>query len=202
MDKNAAYFRQIASEKCKKVSSTLAGIYLIYILIALAAGYTFVGTILISGPMGISFALISKKVYNEERVETSDLFKAFNDFGRNVVLSLIQSIYLFLWSMLFIIPGIIKSYSYSMAYYISLDNKELSADECITRSREMMNGNKYKLFCIDLSYIGWFILSMFTFGILLLWIMPKVQVAHYAFYLEISNKQEIIYDEDPNVIFK
>ena len=90
--------------------------------------------------------------------------------------------------MLFIIPGLIKTYSYAMALYIQNDNPNKPINECITESRRMMDGNKWKLFCLEFSYIGWFILCVFTCGILTLWVAPKYNYARYLFYLKVSGK--------------
>ena len=69
-----------------------------------------------------------------------------------------------------------------MATYICLDDPEMGYNDCSTRSREMMNGNKWRLFCLDLSFIGWSLLSIFTFGILMLWVTPVMQASRAAFY--------------------
>jgi hypothetical protein len=84
--------------------------------------------------------------------------------------------------MLFIIPGLIKTYSYSMAYYIQRDNPHMSALECITESRRMMEGHKLRLFLLQLSFIGWYILGCIPFYIGLLWVIPYFGVAQANFY--------------------
>jgi len=115
------------------------------------------------------------------------MFAGFNDFGDAFVLYLLQLIFTFLWILLLIIPGIIKSYAYSMSYYIRMD-KKLSPNECITESRRIMNGHKWELFCLRFSYIGWFILCALTLGILSLWVIPRFNQAHYEFYLHITGQ--------------
>ena len=86
-------------------------------------------------------------------------------------------------------------YSYSMIYFIQLENPDMHYEEVITKSRKIMKGNKGRLFCIHLSYIGWFILSALTFGILLFWVMPKVQMAKYELYRQISFDPLLIKEE-------
>ena len=93
--------------------------------------------------------------------------------------------------MLFVIPGIVKSYSYSMAMYIYKDNPELTYKQCIDRSICMMHGHKWDLFCLQLSYIGWLILCVLTGGILCIWVMPKIQQANYLFYLQVKENVNI-----------
>lgn len=108
------------------------------------------------------------------------------DYGRAVEVPLLVNVYTALWTLLFIIPGIVKSYSYAMTIYISKDRPELSAEECIQESRRMMSGHKGKLFLLDLSYIGWFLLCILTCGILSLWVTPKMQTAHALFYEDLK----------------
>jgi len=87
-------------------------------------------------------------------------------YGRNIGTMFLKDIFLALWSCLFIIPGIVKMYSYRMVPYILADDPDISATDAITRSREMMNGHKWNTFVLDLSFIGWSILSALTLGIL------------------------------------
>jgi uncharacterized membrane protein len=116
------------------------------------------------------------------------LFRGFENYGNVLGVYLLQSIYTALWTLLFIIPGLIKTYSYAMSLYILDDNKNKPINECITESRKMMDGHKWELFCLDFSYIGWYILCAFTLGILTLWVEPKHQYARYVFYLKVSGK--------------
>lgn len=99
--------------------------------------------------------------------------------------------------MLFVIPGIIKSYSYAMTFYIMADNPEIDGMEAITRSRQMMNGNKWRLFCLDFSFIGWFILCILTFGLLLLYVGPYMEAAHAAFYQSLKGEEPAPTAETP-----
>ena len=91
------------------------------------------------------------------------------DVGGNIILGLLVTLFTFLWSLLFVIPGIVKAYSYSMAYFIKIDHPEYTATQAIDESRRIMNGNKMKLFLLDLSFIGWMIVGSLCFGIGVLW---------------------------------
>ena len=86
-------------------------------------------------------------------------------------------------------PGIIKYYEYSMSYYILLENPQMRHQEARRASIKLMDGNKARLFCLHLSFIGWVILSAFTFGILLLWVVPYIETAQAAFYREICREK-------------
>ena len=81
-----------------------------------------------------------------------------------------------------------KSFLYALAYYISYDNPELSSRKCINKSAEIMKGNRKKYFYLQLSFIGWAFLSLFTLEIGMLWLMPYMQVAIVCFYEKIANK--------------
>lgn len=119
------------------------------------------------------------------KAKFSDLFSQFNRLGPAVALQLLRAIYTALWSLLFVIPGIIKGYSYSMAAYILYEHPEMTPNEAITKSRELMDGNKWRLFCLRFSFIGWSILCAFTCGIGYLWLMPYEEAAIAAFYRDI-----------------
>ena len=106
-------------------------------------------------------------------------------FG-NVLTMLLTSIYVFLWSLLFFIPGLVKSYSYALVPYIRADRPELSANQTITLSRKLMNGNKLRLFLFDLSFIGWSILGLLTCGILTaFYVMPYYNCSKAEVYRSI-----------------
>ena len=96
----------------------------------------------------------------------SDLFSTFHLAGKLILLDILVSVFTVLWSFLFVIPGIIAGYSYSQAYYILLDNPELSPLECIRRSKRMMRGHKWELFVLQLTFLGWILLLSLPSGIL------------------------------------
>lgn len=123
---------------------------------------------------------------NEAKIET--LFQYFPHWQTAAIAGLLQKVYVFLWSLAFLIPGIIASYSYAMTSYILAEYPELAASEAIAKSKEMMSGNRFRLFCLQCSFIGWSFLCMFTFGIGNLWLIPYKQAATAAFYREISGR--------------
>lgn len=103
-------------------------------------------------------------------------------FGRNVGLQFLMTLYIALWSLLLVIPGIVKSYAYSMAFYLVNREPELTASAALRRSEQLTYGAKSRLFALDLSYLGWYFLGLFTFGILWLWVMPRHNVARMLVY--------------------
>ena len=116
-------------------------------------------------------------------------FQAFKDYGRYLGTGLLMAVFVFLWALLLIIPGIIMSYAYAMTPYIMHEHTELSASECIAKSKQMMKGYKWKLFLMDLGFIGWLLLCVLTLGILTLWIQPWMECSHVKFYEELKARQ-------------
>lgn len=123
-----------------------------------------------------------------QRPSFSNLFERFDIFLKALGLRLFMSLFIFLWSLLLVVPGIIAAYRYSMAPYLMAEYPDMGIREAVNRSKELMDGNKGRLFCLDLSFIGWWLLSALTFGILGLWIAPYMLTARAAFYLELTGK--------------
>ncbi|MFE4354131.1 DUF975 family protein [Peribacillus butanolivorans] len=104
--------------------------------------------------------------------------------------SILQGIFIFLWSLLFIIPGIIKSLSYSQLFFLLKDHPQLTVLEAFSESKKRMKGLKWKYFLMHLSFIGWGILCIFTLGIGLLWLAPYAGTTMAAFYNELIVPQD------------
>ena len=146
-------------------------------------------SILVLLPLTVGFANAMRRLLVDG--ENNLLGNAFvigftNNYWRKVWAMLWMEILIFLWALLLLIPGIIKSFSYAMTPYILEDNPELSAVEAIHRSRMMMRGHKFDLFWLYLSFIGWLLLSFLTLGIGLLWLVPYMETAQAAFYEEVK----------------
>jgi len=152
------------------------------------------GSILVALPMMYGYSIVMLSVMRGGEMNIGGLFDGFNDFGRVVGTKLLQAIYTFLWMLLLVIPGIIKSYSYAMTDFILKDEPLLANNAAIEKSMAMMDGNKMKLFLLDLSFIGWAILCLFTFGIGFLFLQPYVQSAHAAFYEDL--KAQTVVEEE------
>lgn len=132
----------------------------------------------------ISFGSLSfyLKIARGEDVEFNELFKKTNLFIPYVLISLLTRLFAILWGFLFIIPGIIASISYSQAMLITLENPEMDAMSAIKKSKELMQGHKMDYFILNLSFIGWGILGIFTCGILYFWLIPYISVTQMHFY--------------------
>ena len=140
--------------------------------------------------------LYTLRVSREEEtggVET--LFACFQQFGRFFSAILLTGLFTALWTMLFIIPGIIAAYAYSQTIYILLDHPEMSVMEAIAASKQMMRGYKAQLFVLELSFIGWALVAGCTLGLLLIWVEPYMQVTKANFYNAVSGWQKVVPEE-------
>ena len=178
---NRRELKTLARESLKDNWGIAIGAMLLYMLVTYILGATGIGSFflgfIVAGYYAVNLNLIRTKTAKIE-----DLFSGCKNFVTNFVAYLLMQVFIALWSLLFLIPGIVKSYSYAMTMYILNDHPEMSASEAITESRKMMNGHKAELFVLHLSFLGWGILSSFTFGILLLYVMPYMQATSAAFY--------------------
>lgn len=152
----------------------------------LAAVYFVLGSVIEVGYARFNLDLFDR---TEEKVES--LFAYFGNWKTTAATRFLTTLYTFLWTLLFIIPGIIANYSYAMTGFILAEHPEMTAGEAIERSKEMMDGNRFRLFCLQISFIGWTILCSFTFGIGNLWLRPYRHAATAAFYREISGTERI-----------
>ncbi len=140
---------------------------------------------ILGGVVQLGYSRFLLDMHDGKEAQTSELFSQFDRFGDGFCLSLLRSIFTFLWSLLFIIPGIIAGYQYSMAHFIMVENPDITAREALKASKELMDGNKWDLFILDLSFIGWVLLCILTLGIGELWLNPYMNAAHAAFYRSI-----------------
>lgn len=135
---------------------------------------------------------LRKLIHREDNDVFSMAFNiGFNDYTHKVATDLLRDVYIFCWGLLLWVPGIIKHYSYACVDFLLIDKPELSADETIHLSREMMRGHKWDLFCLDLSFIGWALICLFfTLGIGFFWLSPYVKTARAAFYEDLASEYE------------
>ena len=148
-------------------------------------------SLIIYGPitLGIEGYFLARAKKNMPYDNISCVLDGFKgDIVGNILLGFLYSLFITLWSLVFIIPGIVKIYAYSMAFYIKLDHPEYTATQAITESRRLMKGHKMRLFILDLSFIGWHILGALCFAIGFLWVNPYVKAARAEFYKDLVKK--------------
>lgn len=124
----------------------------------------------------------------DNRLTNNSFSLGFGNWLHVVWGMILSTIYIFLWTLLLIIPGIIKSYSYALTPYILVEHPEMSANEAIEESMRLMDGHKFDLFYLQLSFIGWAILSILSLGLGFFWLIPYQMTAQAAFYRDIKNE--------------
>lgn len=166
----------------------------LYLAISIALGVFdelgSVASLLIEGPLILGLALFYLDLARKQPVDVSQVFSGFNDFPRAFVAYLLMGIFVILWSLLLIVPGIIAAIAYSQTYFILVENKDLSALDAIRKSKQMMLGHKKKFFFLSLRFLGWFLLSVLTLGIGFLWSIPYFWVTMAKFYDDIKTPAE------------
>ena len=163
----------------------IGGTLLVAIVNALLSS-TGIGWI-VSGIVSVGGVAFMLELSREKKGNVETLLAGVkNGAVNNILAGILVSVFTLLWSVLFIIPGIIMSYAYSMTFYILADNPNMSATDAIKASKAMMTGNKWRYFCLQFSFIGWILLSVLTGGILMIWVTPYISMASAEFYESIK----------------
>lgn len=163
------------------------------VLVVAASGSTLLLSLLFLSPLQVGYYNTFKRLHREgDTGLVGNLFsQGFGNWGHIVLGQLLMGIFIFLWSLLLIVPGIIKAYSYAMTPYILVDRPELSVRDAIRLSGRMMSGRKLDLFCLHLSFIGWMLLCILTLGIGILFLSPYMMTAQAAFYQDVRSDYEM-----------
>ncbi len=192
MEKNSKYFRDLGWAQLQ--GRWAQPVVLTFVYLAISGLVSCVGTPILSLfvlPMGYSYVvsfLDDKRTVCGFKVER--LFDGYKDFLRIFGTLLLESVYTMLWTLLLVVPGIIKSISYSQTSFVMKDNPELSYNAAIERSMAMMEGHKMQYFLLMLSFIGWVILAILTFGLLTLWVNPYTYATCAHFYEYVKEEYE------------
>ena len=151
-------------------------------VLSLIPGGSLIVSIIITPAFALSIVRVYLNLMNGVTPKASDAFCGFDDFWAAFKVTFLVGLFTFLWSLLFVIPGIVKSLSYSMSTYILAENKGKPALECINESKAMTEGHKMDLFVLGLSFIGWGLLCGITFGIAGIWVLPYMQATYANAY--------------------
>lgn len=183
---NRATLKQLSKEQIK---GNIGILFLITLVVGLIGGalsmIPVVGTIatlLITPALELGMISIYMNLTFGIKPQIGDLFSQLSNFWPAFKTYILMVVYIFLWMLLLYIPGIIKGFAYSQTMFILYENPTMGANEAITRSREMMDGHKMEYFLLSLSFIGWIILGMFTFGLLYIWLIPYMQTTMTNYY--------------------
>ena len=150
---------------------------------------------MIGGVLQLGYADFLLKQHDGSDIQFGDLFGKFDQFGTGFAQRFLRGLYTTLWSLLFIIPGIVKGYAYAMTPFILAENPSLTASEAIRLSEDMMNGYKSDLFVLDLSFLGWNILAMATLNLGNIALNPYKNAAYAAFYRQLQAEKHHTYCE-------
>ena len=142
---------------------------------------------LLTGPLSVGLSAVHLDlVRGEGKIRIGHFFNGFKNFLDNFQLGVMYLLHVFLWSLLFIIPGIYVSYSYALIFHVKHDNPEFTWQQCFDESERLMEGNRWRLFKLQLSFIGWIFLGAIAFfGIGSYWVSPYIQVSTALFYEEL-----------------
>ena len=145
---------------------------------------------LVMVPLGIGYYQAFKVLFTDgDNKLTANCFRlSFGNYFKNVAAYLLMCLFIFLWTLLLIIPGIIKALAYSMTPFILKDFPELSVNQAINLSQKMMKGHKFDYFWLGLSFIGWILLGLLTLGIGYIWLIPYMYTSYAAFYEEVKKE--------------
>ena len=198
---NNNYYKERALETLKGNWKTAAVITLVYFILAcipniiqgvhgegLTTGLISLIYAIAFIPVSWSFYIIFLNLKRGSNIGVSNLFDGYKDYKRIFCTYLLEGIYILLWTLLFIIPGIIKALSYSMTPYILKDYPDLKNNAAIEKSMQMMEGHKSELFVLTLTFIGWYIISILTLGIGLLFLIPYVNTTVAHFYEDLKKE--------------
>jgi len=174
--KSSKDLKAIAKEGLKGKRGQSIGAMFIYFLLSIIP--------LCSPCLMVGYYKYNVSLIRKEETSAGDVCEGFGFFGKALWLAIITSFFVFLWSLLLIVPGIIKSLSYALAPYILGDNPQMTAREALRESKRIMAGKKGKLFWLGLTFIGWWLVGMITLGIGFIWIYPYIQATFAAFYNE------------------
>jgi uncharacterized membrane protein len=135
--------------------------------------------------------MFSLSLSRGENARLEQIFEGFRNYGTVLGAYLLMLLFIFLWMLLLIIPGIIASIAYSQTFYILAEDDTIGSMDALSKSKEMMNGYKWKYFCLVLRFIGWFLLCILTFGIGFLWLSPYINVSNAKFYEDLKTNQTV-----------
>jgi uncharacterized membrane protein len=146
-----------------------------------------VAIIIVGGPFTLGITLFSISLARDAAdIKVEQIFDGFKRFGVALAAYLLMVLFIFLWTLLLIVPGIIAAYAYAMTMYIVADDESIDALQALRQSKEMMRGYKWKLFCLTLRFVGWALLCILTLGIGFLWLWPYIGTSMVKFYDDLA----------------
>lgn len=140
-------------------------------------------TLVLTPPLTMGYYIVFLNTTYGDTPKVADLFEGYKRlFGKSILLYILNAVFVFLWSLLLVVPGIIKAYGYSMAWYVMAENPDMSAREALKESERIMQGHKLDFFVLQLSFILWSLLVCVTFGLAAFYVAPYSQLTFTNFY--------------------
>ena len=191
---NRAELKQQAKDQLRgRWGGAIGAFVLVYLVIVVVSGLVYVlpvggiVTLILAGPLMVGLIIYCMNLINtSEKVDVSTAFKGFSIFGPALATYLWEMLWVYIWMLLFVIPGIIKAYSYSQALYVIADNPNIGARQALKISMRMTQGYKWKIFVMQLSFIGWGLLCMLSLYIGYLWLAPYMQLTMTNMYYKLK----------------
>lgn len=166
------------------LSGELLAVVMIFVLIVAAFGLAI--SLLFTNVIRVGYCRFNLDLAEGRPLQMTTLFSGFQNWGYVVRACGLQTLIIFLKTLLFIIPGMIATYDYAMVPYLMADRPYLSAREALAESKAMMRGHRFELFCLELSFYGWALLCVLTCGVGFVWLTPYMQATLANYYQELS----------------
>lgn len=178
----------------EQIRGNIGVLFLITLVVAVVTGLvsaipgvgSVAGFLIVTPALTIATIHIYLNLAKGVKPEVKELFAHFGEFWPAFKVTFLTGLFTVLWMLLLIIPGYVKAFSYSQAMYIMAENPGMGARQAIKQSQEMMNGHKMELFVLGLSFFGWMLLTVVTFGIAGIWVIPYMQATQINFYNSIK----------------
>jgi uncharacterized membrane protein len=174
--------RELLKDKWGMLALVWLIMYAIYSLAPVTGGLGGIIPLILGGPLTLGISQIFLKLWQRHDFRVEEMFDGFKDFTRSLVAYLLMALYVFLWSLLLIVPGVIAAISYSMTFFIMAEDPQIEATEALRKSKQMMEGHKTVYFMLMLSFIGWFLLACLTCGLGFLLLSSYTSMASVIFY--------------------
>jgi len=189
-EKSNSELRQEALDTLKGNWGPAIGTYLVFMIITVVMQKIPVvgglASLILTGPLSLGIIIYTLKFSRQQDYKLEQIFDGFKDFTRALVTYLLMALYVILWSLLLVFPGVMVALSYSMVFFVLADEPELSYSEALEKSKRMMYGYRWKYFFMNLVFVGFAILAILTLGIGLLWLIPFMYISYAKFYENIK----------------
>ena len=188
---NVELMKQARESLVGKWGIAVGGCFLYVLMVIIIGSPKDIGPALqfiVGGPLLIGLSMFTLSLSRRQEVSIHQLFLGFNEFVRAFVAYFLMVLFILLWMLLLIVPGIVAGFAYSQTFFILAEDKNISARDALKKSKTMMYGHKKKLFYLTLRFFGWFLLCLMTLGVGLLWVLPYFYVTKAKFYDDIVGK--------------